>query len=371
MAQYNCAVVGCGRMGVTNIDEKFPFTYSFAGAILKNPKTKLVALVDTDEQKVNPLAQRFAVKGYTDFRAMLDYAAPDIVFCAAGPQINSEVIREASARGVKGIYCEKPLSLSLPEADELVKIEANSKTKMQVNYLRNFETFHRATLQYIREGGIGNLQAVRTTYNGGVLAVFPHTPALLSLLFDKAISVSGVYSPITNISTKDDPNIDGVIRCHFAPQNRDVSVQLVATGRGKDENNTYIYELEFTGSKARITIKENGFSMRYEEMQKSRIFSGFETHPYDTARIPVELKNDRQREFMDDGLTMLIEAIEQDKPTDCSLACARNAEEIAHALAISAAQEGKTVNLPLEDREHSFKDARAGVDLLKSQAKQH
>ena len=83
MEKYKCAVIGCGRMGVTNIDDKtLPFTYSFAGAILKNPKAELVALVDTDEQKVHSLGARFNVLSYTDFRDMFDDIEPDIVCCA-------------------------------------------------------------------------------------------------------------------------------------------------------------------------------------------------------------------------------------------------------------------------------------------------
>jgi len=371
MEKYKCAVIGCGRMGVTNIDDKtLPFTYSFAGAILKNPKAELVALVDTDEQKVRSLGARFNVLSYTDFRDMFDDIEPDIVCCAAGPDVNAKVIREAAASNVKGVYCEKPLVLSLKEADELAELEKKSGTKMQVNYLRNYDVCHRAIIDYIRQGKIGNLQTVRTTYCGGVMSVFPHTTALLSKLFDKPVSVSGVMSPIANISTRTDPNVDGVIRYHFAPQNRDVNVQILATGRGKDENNTYIYELEFTGSKARISIKENGWRVEYDEMLPSRVFKGYETHPFRVDRIPPELMTDVPREFMIEGLQSLITAIETGKNTECSLAQARDAEEIAHALAISAVQEGKTINLPLEDRAHAFANAIAGIDLLKRQAGQ-
>jgi predicted dehydrogenase len=369
MKKYRTAVIGCGSMGVLNMFEPSPYTYSFAGAIQKSGNA-LVALVDANETSAKTASEKLGgISFFTDYRAMLDMVKPDIVCCAAGADVNAAVINEATARGVKGVYCEKPLVLSLAEADKLAAIEQCSKTKIQVNYLRNYETFHRATLDFIRNGGIGNLQAVRTTYNGGVLAVFPHTTALLSKLFDGARSVSGVISPIENISTKDDPNIDGVIRYHFAPQKRDVSVQIIATGRGKEENNTYIYELEFIGSKARINILEDGFRVRYEEMRPARIAPSLGiTHPYDTAYVPIALKNESPREFMIEGMQRLIAAIENNTATDCNVSCARDAEEIAHALAISACKNGQSIALPLEDRTHAFADARAGNTLLKQQA---
>ncbi len=367
MREYRCVVIGCGPMGVTNIEEPLPFTYSFAGAILKNPRTKLAAIADVDAAKAK-WAKQLNTSFYTDFKQMIDEQEPDIVCCAAGPKVNYEAAELAAAKGVMGFYCEKPLVLSLKEADELEGLEKKSGTKMQVNYLRNYDACHRSILNYVRNGGIGNLQAVRTTYCGGIMSVFPHTTALLSKLFDKAVSVSGIVSPISNLSTRSDPNVDGVIRYHFAPQNRDVSVQVLATGRGKEENNTYIYELEFTGSKARISIKENGWRIEYEEMLPSRVFQGYETHPFRVDRIPPELKIDAPREFVIEGLQSLICAIETGKETECSFRCARDAEEIAHALAISAAQEGKTVYLFLEDRTHAFESARAGINVLREQA---
>lgn len=374
MEKYRVAVVGCGSMGVLNMFEPFPFTYSFAGATIKS-HNDLVALVDTNEAAAKSASEKLKDLGhvvdcFTDFRAMLDAKKPDIVCCAAGPDVNAEIVREAAVRQLKGVYCEKPLALSLAEADEMAEIEQQSKTKFQVNYLRNYESFHRATMKFIRKGGIGNLQAVRTTYNGGIMAVFPHTTALLSKLFDKrAESVHGVFSPIENISSKYDPNIDGSILYHFAPQNRDVSVQLTPTGRGQHENNMYIYELEFIGSKARISIIENGFRVRYEEMRPSRILpSTGITHPYETEYVPLALKNESPRKFMIEGIQSLINSIKQGTQTECSFACARDAEEIAHALAISAEQNGKIIELPLKDRKHAFKEARAGIAVLKQQA---
>ena len=142
----------------------------------------------------------------------------------------------------------------------------------------------------------------------------------------------------------------------------------MATGRGEIENNTYLFELEFTGTKGRISILENGWRLRYEKMEPSRVFGSLgELMPYDSARIPLELKADAPREFMIEGLQRLVDAIEKDTPTGCSAAMSRDAEEVAHALMISA-QEKKTIGIPLQNRTHAFANARAGVKLLKEEA---
>jgi len=380
MKGYNVAIVGCGSMGVEQLFETtLPFTYSFAGAIFKNPQTRLAALVDTDQKKLQELGSRLHSEGYGSgfgLYASLKEAVEggkrtglpiDIVCCAAGPLINAHVIRHAKSLGIRGVYCEKPLVLSLSEADELARVEAGTDVKIQVNYLRNYDTHHLAVVDFIRNGGIGELLIVRALYKGGVIAVAPHAMALLNRLFGKPLEVSACYSPILNTRCLDDPNVDGTIRYRFDPQERDINVSIMATGRGDFVNDTYLFEFEFTGTKGRISILENGWRTRYERMEINRVFESLgEVMPYDTARIPLELKADAPREFMIEGLGRLIDAIEHNTPTNCNVALARDAEEVAHALAI-AAYKRETISLPLADRTHVFANAKAGMKILKEE----
>ncbi len=378
---HNVAVVGCGSMGVGGpYDSTFPFTYNHAAAVLKNPDARLVALVDTDSVKLEAAAKKLRGGGYqTNFtlHQTLESATSlythaqriDVVCCAAGPEANAEVITKAQDLGIRGVYCDKPMTLSLPEADRLAALETSSGLKVQVNYLRNFDPCHRAVIEYIRNGGIGNLLFVRILYKGGVLGVAPHALALLQLLFEKALMVSGIRSPLINGRAPDDLNVDGAIRYYYAPEQREVNVSLTATGRGEIDNDTYLFEFEFTGTKARVSILESGWRIRYEPMERSRIFGALgEMMPYDSACVPLALKADAPREFMIDGLKQLLNAVDHDTPTSAGAALARDAEEVAHALALSAIQEGRTMHLPLTDRSHVFKHARAGTDLLAQEA---
>lgn len=382
MKTYNVAIVGCGPMGVENFfDDTIPYTYSFAGAVLKNTGTILTALVDKNEAKLKEVARKLTQRGYSGFSiyTSLDEAITKskhnnnpihIVCCAAGPSVNSAVIHEAKHnQEIQGVYCEKPLALSLDEADALAEIEQKSHLKIQVNYLRNHDSHHRAIINFIREGGIGKLLLVRTLYKRGIIGVFPHTSALLGILFDKPLSVSGIYSPLLNTTCLEDPNIDGIVTYFYAPENRAINVHVGATWSGKTENMTYIYEFEFTGTNGRISILENGFRLRYERMEPMRFLGHIQHAPYDTAKSPLELTKDIPfKQGMTEGLQRLIHAIETNTPASCSAANARDAEEIAHALAISASLEGKIVQFPMTDRIHAFTNSRTGINILKEEA---
>lgn len=378
---FNVAIVGCGYMGVTHLfDTTFPFTYSYAGAIFKTPGTKLVALIDSDMEKLNAAKEKLLDGKYlTDCITSTSVEGAiaklgrnrsiDIICCTAGPCANSLIIHNVVRWGVKGIYCEKPLALSLSEADALAQIEKESGIKIQVNYHRNFDVFHRSVIDYITAGGIGNLLIVRVLYKGGIIAVAPHAFAFLQLLFQQPYLVYGIDSPLLNTRCLEDPNVNGLIRYFF--EDRLIDVSVMATGRGDlEENNTYIFEIEFTGTKGRISILENGARCRYEKMELSRFSpSHGDLMPYDSLRIPPELKSpDGPRESIVEGMHMLVDAINTNKPTNCSAATSRDAEEIAHALALSA-ELHKPMSFPLEKRTHEFRDFRAGTASLREENK--
>ncbi len=374
---YRVAIVGCGAMGVGGkFNSTFPFVYNYAEAVLKNPRALLVALVDFDRAKAQEADKNLSNIGYGSPRtlhASLSDAVEqyrrvgtpiDIVCCAGGPKANVDVIEAAHSLGIRGVYCDKPLALSLSELDRIADIEASTGLKVQVNYLRNLEASHRAVVDYVKEGKLGDLLLVRCLYKGGVLAVAPHALALLQRMLGQPTEVVGSYSPLVNERCPDDPNIDGIVRYRFAPQGRDVNALIAATGNGIPGNNTYLFEFEFTGTKGRISILENGWRIRYERMEPSRVFHAIGSYmPYDTASVPLELKPDSPREFMLEGLDLLIDAVEHDIETGCNAAAARDAEEVAHALGISAKM-GRPVSFPLHDRSHGFKAIRVGVDTL-------
>ena len=378
---YNVAIVGAaGDMGSGNMfDERIPFVYSYAGAVLQNQRTKLVALIDTDSTKLSVLYGRLWALGHRGFRAystLADaianeeevYGTIDIVCSAVSPAVNAATIKTAVKHGLRGVYVDKPLALNLAEADEIAQLEETSGIKLQVNYLRNFDPCHNAILDYIRRGDLGTLLTVRCLYKGGVIGVGPHSIALLNKLFGMPKWVSAVASPILNTRAPADPNVDATLRYHFAEQGHDINVSLVATGKGDFPNSTYLFGFEFIGTKGIIKIEENGWRVVFERMEESRIFGSLgETMPYRTDTVPLALKADAPREFMLDGLADLVDALDNDRQPVCSAVPSCGAEEVAHALKLSADAAGASVALPLADRNHAFAGSVTGMQVLRTE----
>jgi len=80
-----------------------------------------VAVADAHAQGLGAAVKRLnGVKGFTDYRRMLDQVKPDLVSVAARwPDQHCAMVVAAAERGVKGIYLEKPMCRTLAEADDM------------------------------------------------------------------------------------------------------------------------------------------------------------------------------------------------------------------------------------------------------------
>src|SRR5437879_1105406 len=118
---YRACLIGCGRMGATIDDEvrdhpdSFRWLpYSHAAACAAIERLDLVAVADLVPEKVRSVQDRYRVeRGYTDYREMIVRERPDLVCIATRPPAHVETTRFAAEKGVRAIYCEKPLCCSM------------------------------------------------------------------------------------------------------------------------------------------------------------------------------------------------------------------------------------------------------------------
>lgn len=95
------------------------------------PNVEMVAHVDGNSENIErKLARTQAKRFYTTIGEMLDKESPDIVVLTSRlPGDHLEQIRQVAAKGCH-LYCEKPLTANLEEADEIVRIMEANKIKI-------------------------------------------------------------------------------------------------------------------------------------------------------------------------------------------------------------------------------------------------
>jgi predicted dehydrogenase len=124
---------------------------------------------------------------YADYREMLAAEKPDIVSVVTPDHLHKDVVLAAIEHGAKGIFCDKPLSVSLAEADEMVAAVRAAGVVMAVNYGRRWMPQYAEARRLVRSGALGPLSQI-VMLSGGPRAMLwrNHTHAidLLNFLAD-------------------------------------------------------------------------------------------------------------------------------------------------------------------------------------------
>jgi predicted dehydrogenase len=162
------------------------------------PNVEVVAQVDSNEKDI---AKRMAVskakRHYPTLSAMFEKEKPDIaVLTSRLPNEHLEQIRYIAERGCH-IYCEKPLAVSLEEADEIICIIEKHKIKLAVAHPRRYDLGYQTMKKLMESGKIGIPRTIqgwaKSDHRGGgedMLVLGSHILDLFVFMFGLPESVS-------------------------------------------------------------------------------------------------------------------------------------------------------------------------------------
>ena len=131
---------------------------------------ELVALADVYEPNLHAAGEAYGVevgRRYTDYREMIERERLDLVaICTQAPQ-HAPVAMAAAEMGVKGILCEKPIALTLGEADAMIETCARTGARLAINHQTRMIPNTFLVERLLQDGAIGELRAVRMVDKGG------------------------------------------------------------------------------------------------------------------------------------------------------------------------------------------------------------
>ena len=91
---------------------------------------------------------------YGDYRRMLRKADVDAV-CVALPTGLHKRATVAAAKAGKHVFCEKPMAMSLPDADAMIEACATASVKLMIAQVRRYDSNWGAFRKLIQSGAIG------------------------------------------------------------------------------------------------------------------------------------------------------------------------------------------------------------------------
>lgn len=340
---YRAAVIGLGRMGSTFDDEMTQggaifVPYAHAPSYIASPLTTLVAGADPHAEQRTIFGERWGIGAdhlYTDYREMLAKEQLDIVSVCTTARIRAQVVQDLAQAGVKAIWAEKPLALSLAEADAMVAICLEHGVQMAVNCSRRWNPYYTEARRMVAAGELGDLLQITAYGQCGLSHNGSHLIDTIRYLAGGNVTwVWGEMESDAAAASDDDLMGNGYLAF-------DNGVRAYLRGM---PTGVASWEFDLLGSDGRVRLVFDSVECEWTQ----RVPGGPRNRGL-PARVPFP----QPLNIPGTGLTVvadLVNAIETGQPPRCSGVDGLAALEVALALRESHRQGGCKVVLPLADR---------------------
>ncbi len=146
--KYRVGIIGCGSIGG-----------NYAAAFQQlHDRVEIVAACDIIEEKVRGFVEKWGIPAvYTDMHEMLSKEVLDIIGVTTHNREHVEPTIAAAEAGVRAILCEKPMALSMGDADRVIEACERSGAKLAIDHTMRFEPNWRRVKQMVDAGEIGDL----------------------------------------------------------------------------------------------------------------------------------------------------------------------------------------------------------------------
>ncbi|HAA76043.1 TPA: hypothetical protein DCE37_13090 [Candidatus Latescibacteria bacterium] len=176
MAQYSAGIIGLGFIGaadqvsgdalgqkVENLDGTHSAAYE------NHPRVDLIAGSSRDPGRRERFEQRTNARTYELWSDLLEKESFDIVSVATYTPYHAEITLACVDAGVKAVYCEKPIAVTIDDADRMVEACDKAGVLLVLNHQKRFNGNHRKLRDLIASGDLGELTSCNLQWGNGRL----------------------------------------------------------------------------------------------------------------------------------------------------------------------------------------------------------
>jgi myo-inositol 2-dehydrogenase/D-chiro-inositol 1-dehydrogenase len=308
-------------------------------------------MADTWEEQREAVRQRWGFDAiYADYRAMLEETKPDIVSVCTSAKPRASILIDIAkgGYGVKAVWAEKPITLSLQEADDVITAYNNAGIAIAVNCTRRWKTVYTQALRMVQDGVVGDIRHIAARAAVGLSHNGSHMLTTLTMFAPgRAQWVVGEMDPEEDPDSNNDfkgsgyIGFPGGVRGYFRAQ----------------ENGPDDWSYDITGTDGMLRIMGDGRSTELWTCEAPIV--GQRNQQAARRLFPAE------RQIRAGGINVihdLLECIETGATPKCSGEDAREALEIAIATRLSHRRGIVRVDLPVEDRREQIVSAEVVSD---------
>jgi scyllo-inositol 2-dehydrogenase (NAD+) len=153
MTRLNVGLIGLGRLGRV-------YARDLSARIAH---TRLTAVADADTRLAREVAAEFDVpRAYGEPEQLIADPGVDAVVVVSPTHTHRDIVN-ASLAARKPTFCEKPPSISLAEAADMIAAEERTGAFLQMGFMRRFDPGYAAAKRQIEDGRIGRAVVFKAT----------------------------------------------------------------------------------------------------------------------------------------------------------------------------------------------------------------
>lgn len=143
--EFRLGVIGCGGFGLYALQQ-------FAQV----PGVKLAGMAGTHRQAAYAAARRFGIPDIEDVDKLLARDDIDLIYIATPPFLHHAQAIAALEAG-KHVICEKPLAMTVEEADSMISVARQRDRLLIANLMQRYNPVYDAVERLIRSQALGEL----------------------------------------------------------------------------------------------------------------------------------------------------------------------------------------------------------------------
>ncbi|MEX0611680.1 MAG: Gfo/Idh/MocA family oxidoreductase [Pirellulales bacterium] len=143
--QLGVGVIGCGGFGLFALQQ-----------FIQVPGVRLAGMAATARPAALAAARRYGLDDVVDLHRLLELPAVNLVYISTPPFLHYEQARAALEAG-KHVICEKPLALTVEQADELVALARRNDRLLVANLMQRYNPLFDVIAQVIEQRPLGEL----------------------------------------------------------------------------------------------------------------------------------------------------------------------------------------------------------------------
>lgn len=262
------AVIGCGRIGAAFAAPATEDVLTHAAAYRACALTELVAVCDVNREIVTGCADVWNVVGFDDVDEMLRVSQPEVVSICTPDETHAALSeRVLRAHSVRGVLIEKPLAVTVQDAENTLLLAETRGVVLAVNYSRRWAAGIEAVATLLRKGRLGEVGAVTGHYANGWLHNGTHWIDLARMLVGEVTSVRMLQERASYHA--EDPSLD--VEFRFKRGARGMVYGHARTGLS-------FFEMDVICELGRVRLSQGAERIDVYELAPSPIYAGFSEH---------------------------------------------------------------------------------------------